>query len=172
MTKLKSTDGVRWAFMKKFDIMDRDEPTQVYLRRWRLIQTPWGALYLHRIFLRDTGAPHDHPFTFWSLILRGGYSEEVLHNVATQPQRQHYVRKRGSIHRMRLQDAHSIWEVFPGTWTLVLVGPRRRVWGFWHKVMGLPGQIQYSFKRHDLCQVVDCERPVLSLGHIHCQEHQ
>lgn len=73
----KSTEGIRWAFMKKYEIPDVEQPDKVYLRRWRVIQTPLFALYLHHILMPDGDRDlHDHPYPFASLILSGGYTEE------------------------------------------------------------------------------------------------
>jgi hypothetical protein len=73
----KSTEGIRWAFMKKYEIPDVEHPEKTYLRRWRIIQTPLFALYLHHILMPDGDRDlHDHPYPFASLILAGGYTEE------------------------------------------------------------------------------------------------
>jgi hypothetical protein len=124
---LRSSDGVRWALFKRFDISDS---RGVYLRRWRLIQTPLFSIYLHRIFMEDADrAPHDHPWNFWSLVLRGGYIERVLRpGTLTEYSGIH---TRWSVHRMSTALAHRIDYVYPGTLTLVVTGPRVREWYFW-----------------------------------------
>lgn len=48
----------------------------VYMRRWRFLNTPWFGIRLHHIIRSDYDRElHDHPFTFLSIILRGGYTE-------------------------------------------------------------------------------------------------
>jgi hypothetical protein len=121
----------KWAFMLREDIMDATYPDQVYLRRWRLIQMPLFGLYIHHIFLPDKDRdPHDHPWPFVTMILRGGYDERVYEN----PDRALTHLKiwdQFSVHRFRTSWAHQILTIRPNTFTLVLTGRRRRVWGFW-----------------------------------------
>jgi len=124
----------RWAFWKWFDIPDRNDPSQVYLRRLRVFQTPWLAMYVHWIFLPDGArAPHDHPWNFWSLILRGGYSEMFYPYPHVARDLHMHAREwnRWSWHKMPRESAHNILTLQPGTITLVFTGKRRRVWGFW-----------------------------------------
>lgn len=48
----------------------------LYMRRWRFISTPWFGVRLHHIVRSDNDRElHDHPFTFLSFILAGGYFE-------------------------------------------------------------------------------------------------
>jgi hypothetical protein len=50
----------------------------LHFRRWRLLATPWVSVYIHHIARSDEDKdPHNHPFAFRSLILKGGYSELV-----------------------------------------------------------------------------------------------
>lgn len=122
----------RWAFMKKFVIPDFDEPDMPYLIRWRVVQTPWFSFYVHRILLDDSGRePHDHPWTFGSFILWGGYTEKFL-----KPYHRGFyrtsIRSWGmfSWHKVHVDEFHSITDVKPNTISLVFTGPRRQVWGF------------------------------------------
>jgi hypothetical protein len=41
--------------------------------------------------------------------------------------------RRGSLRFRRAEHIHRVRDVQPNTWTLVLGGPRRRMWGFWKK---------------------------------------
>jgi hypothetical protein len=122
----------RWAFMKPFDIYAKDGSGVVYLHRLRIVQTPWFAVYLHDLNLPDSDRdPHDHPWSFWSVVLRGGYSEHWFPYPNTGFL--HYEEqtwKRWSLHRMGTEHAHSITTVEPRTKTLVFAGRRRRTWGF------------------------------------------
>ena len=145
--KLLGTDGTRWAFMKVFDIPDAIEPNKVDLRRWRLIQTPRFALYLHKINLPDRDRPmHDHPFNFWSFILKGGYSERlaITREVEqfTDPTIEYRRWPPMSFHKMPVGMCHNI-DVLHATptWSLVFVGRRQQDWGFI-----LPGQ---GWVQHD-----------------------
>lgn len=119
--------------MQWFDIPDARDIRFVYLRRLRIIQTPLFGLLLHFIYTPDLDQdPHDHPFNFVSVILRGGYTERVFKNV-----REHdfsYVRRRHlrfGVNVMPVRFAHQIDEMAPRTTTLVFAGRRQRDWGFW-----------------------------------------
>lgn len=133
----------RWAFMKWFDIPSKTRPGMVYLRRLRMIQTPWFGLYLHFIYEPDTDQhPHDHPWTFWSFIVRGEYCEERHERMA---HRDWYMERKfhtaRSLHKFALDWAHRITYIAPGTITLVAVGPRSRPnWGFWTSDGKVPWQ--------------------------------
>lgn len=130
--------GTKWAFWKWADIPDARDERRVYLRRLRILQTPWFALYLHFIFQSDKDRdPHDHPFAFRSLIVRGGYTERVwgLDNlngerwIAHHPVKRSW--KRFTIHKTSLHVAHMIDYLLPGTVTLVFCGPKVQDWGFY-----------------------------------------
>lgn len=107
----------------------RREDGRIYLDRWGF-ETPLGGIYLHHITAPDPGFDlHDHPWWFASLIVRGGYTEAVA-DVREWDYYQGRSWRRWSVHSIRLGECHRIVDVDPGTWTLVLRGPRVRVWGF------------------------------------------
>lgn len=142
------TDTPRWAFLSKFVIPDFRNPSRPYLTRWRILQTPWFGVYLHRIHLPDTDRHlHDHPWTFGSIVLRGGYIEELPVGadewIGSSETAAAMVRRPGgtfskfvrrgwlSVGFRRAEDLHRIDRLYrTPTWTLVLVGRRRRTWGF------------------------------------------
>lgn len=140
--KLTSTEGRRWAFMKRYDINDINDKSDLYMRRWRMIQTPWFGIYLHRIQRPDGDRYlHDHPWPFTSFILKGGYSEdwlspELLRRSPTVQGRprtwgQHRTHMAGSVTRVRRGEYHSIRHLYRvPTWTLVFVGRRGTDWGY------------------------------------------
>lgn len=119
----------RWAVMEGFQVAKDGRP---YLDRLRLVQTPLGSVYLHRIHRPDADRdPHDHPWWFASLVLSGAYDEAVWDDP-----RQRFVtrcRRRGrwSLRSLSRRQAHRITDVHGTLWTLVLTGPRRSSWGFW-----------------------------------------
>jgi hypothetical protein len=128
-----------WALWHRY-VIDRDGP---YITRLRIVQTPWFGIYLHRIHKPDQPIMHDHPWSFASLVLRGCYWERTAVGLAeaqmfalTNGEGRRLFRgklqKRGwlSIHRMRLAEFHTITHLAGSVWTLVVVGPRRRDWGF------------------------------------------
>jgi hypothetical protein len=130
----------RWAVLERVDAPDVENPNRNVMVRWRLVQTPWLGICLHRLDTPDRRTTlHDHPWPFVSIILRGGYTEEI--GIRTGRDRRGLIVGRrlrswrtGSVHRMRRTDAHTItWLHRTPTWTLMLVGPRapEPSWGYW-----------------------------------------
>lgn len=118
----------RWKVLSRFVIGKQDNPM---MTRWRVIQTPWFGLYVHFIYREDLDpVPHDHPWVFWRMVLRGGYMERYF----TDPQ---YGRADLRVQtpwrpsRVPVEHAHRITHVEPKTTTLVIVGPKHHAWGFW-----------------------------------------
>lgn len=133
------------------DITDHDTG-EVYLRRWFIYprrpenNKNIGRLYLHKFYNGDNSRdPHDHPWPFRSLILKGGYYEHRLNpryrpdGYYSKTTRKWYgpwsVLKRGA------RWVHAV-EIIPGqpAWTLFHTGPKERHWGFhtkdgwcWHR---------------------------------------
>lgn len=123
------TSSPRWAILQhQFDLVQRATGL-VYLRRWWIIKTPWFGIILHRMDAPDARPElHDHPFGFLSIVLRGGYIERRLRPRESTIDETHRVR---FVNRVRPFDAHSIRRLLSvPTWTLLLVGPYRRTWGF------------------------------------------
>ncbi len=109
--------GSRWALWR-WSIVDSD-----YIRRLHVFKTPWFALCVH--FLRTPDPEpylHDHPVTFLSLIVRGGYVEN-RNGVSTRRRWFNWVRANPN-------DRHTITHVDPGTVTVAFMGPKTREWGF------------------------------------------
>ncbi len=123
--KLANNRSPRWAFMERFEIPDLDVPERNYLTRWRLVQTPWFGIYLHRMDGPDSRPTlHDHPWPFVSFVLRGGYDEVQKYTLPTG-------RAVNRVNVKRATDLHYIWRLHRDpTWTLMLVGRRRRDWGY------------------------------------------
>lgn len=49
----------------------------LHFQRWRIVQTPWFSIYIHRIFREDEDQHcHSHPWSFVSFILNGSYTEK------------------------------------------------------------------------------------------------
>lgn len=134
----------RWAFNERFLIGTQENPM---LERWRLISTPWFGIYIHFIFREDLDRHmHDHPWHFWSFVLKGSYTEHLSRRpgdtiVETK------VHRRFSLHGFPLHWAHKISFVKPGTVTLVFVGPKVREWGFF--VDGPAGDTWTSWQKYN-----------------------
>lgn len=99
-----------------------------YMKRF-LIKSPWGCLRFHRILRADAGRDlHDHPFDFTSVILWGGYTEEMERLNGDRVKRNF---RRGEIVRREAEQAHTLSAVLPGTLTFVIGGKKRKEWGFY-----------------------------------------
>lgn len=135
LTQVKVTGkrSPRWAFWSKMLI-----PCQSgiqYLARLRIIQTPWFGVYLHDIYEPDGDRdPHNHPWKFISIVLRGYYIERVYSDPGGDFGRHQkfVVRRHGrfSAHKMGTTSAHRIVKAAPGLKTLILTGKRQSGWGF------------------------------------------
>jgi len=134
-----------------------NDPDRTHVTRWQLIITPWFGLHLDRIDGPDPrltrsqpwpydlqSAPrrrlHNHPRPCVSLVLRGGYDEEVgirdpEDRTAPIIGRASRTWRSGSVHVRRTTDAHVITRLHRmPTWTLVLAGRRpsdAACWGYW-----------------------------------------
>src|SRR5213075_3275158 len=127
--RLANGRNPEWAFMDRFDAPNYDDDG-TYLTRWRVLQTPWFGIYVHRYQGPDPRATlHDHPWPFLSFILRGGYVERRLDPATMTVDERRYVHP---FNYLRATDAHSIIGLLRDpTWTLLLVGRRVRTWGYW-----------------------------------------
>lgn len=147
----------------------------VYLRRYRIFGWLPGdapkrcSLYLHHFVRSDEDRElHNHPWAWAvSLILAGGYQEELIHSTnlldSPLPRRRFrrlatYLvhRKPGRLNFLRGDTFHRVASI-PSeeggeaatreTWTLFLCGPKRSGWGFltqagftpWRKFMEQKG---------------------------------
>lgn len=92
--------------------------------RYTLLRTRWGNVYLHRLrALKEPPECHDHPWSFVTFILWGGYNE---YHAGTWTWR-----RPGSILFRPAEFSHNV--VTRGTaWSIVVVSRKRRDWGF-HK---------------------------------------
>lgn len=112
----------RWKLFEKTKVGDPDNPLII---RYHLFRCPWFGIWIHKMLRSDHDrALHDHPFSFISFILKGGYSEVTDIGILDHTPGDVLVRPAEWRHRVVLE---------PGkfSWNLLLVGRRRRLWGFW-----------------------------------------
>lgn len=123
----------------------------LYMERWIIVprRKPDGChVRLHHICTEDQDRHlHDHPFSFGSLVLTGGYIEARpvtrspcflgadLETLDLLPfpyeEVRQELRKAGSFAYRHACDRHRIVWVQENTWTLVFAGPLRQWWGFY-----------------------------------------
>lgn len=144
----------KFVFFSMADIPHARDDKRLYLRRLRLVATPWGGIYLHWIYLPDDDRdPHDHPWRFTSIVLRGAYNEIVYRQRGGYLRGDSYTshrRARWSRHVMPLHLAHRIEWVAPKTLTLVIVGRKQKEWGFWTPTGWVPWSVYNNTKYNEL----------------------
>lgn len=133
------------------------EPLPGYMDRWWLVKPGgfWNMLLppmrFHHILREDNDRhPHDHPWAFRSLILKGGYLEELLTPLFSRTRHpiesyfcghiagpveplwgDTFSRRAGTSHSFNLGDYHRITAVTKGgVLTLVILGEKQTHWGF------------------------------------------
>lgn len=119
MIKHKRTykSGSIWAFWRWTDVDSE------YITRLHIVKTPWFAVCMHWINKPDPEPfLHDHPVSFLSLILRGGYNENRNGIIEC--------RTLWNFIRASDNDKHSIIDILPNTVTICFMGPKTREWGF------------------------------------------
>jgi hypothetical protein len=95
---------------------------------------PWLGIRVHHIQSSDDRVPHDHPWTFVTWILRGGYTE-------VKPQRwvgglpggysRHRTYRAGSIRMVRAKQFHYLLlDQGVDAWTLFFTFRKVQGWGF------------------------------------------
>lgn len=117
MSARKYKSGTIWCFWRWTEVDSE------YIVRLHVVKTPSFAVCVHWIKKPDPEPFfHDHPVTFLSLILRGGYGE--MRNGVRRFHRWF------NFLRATPEDRHTITDVLPGTVTLCFMGPKTREWGF------------------------------------------
>lgn len=109
-------------------IPDRLNPDAPYLIRHYLLggeNHKWFCLVLHEFMCSDPTDLHDHPFPFWSWILSGSYREWTEWGDFLRLPGDFLYRWPRFRHRIELPALRT-----EPTFTLVLLGPRTRDWGF------------------------------------------
>lgn len=92
--------------------------------RYQLFRSKWCNVYLHQLDAPNwhpTGC-HDHPWSFVTILLKGGYLEHSGGD---------YTRRwPGMILYRRAEHLHDVITPYGRSWSLVVTGPKRRDWGF------------------------------------------
>lgn len=90
--------------------------------RWILLDTRWFSIYLHYLDAKQWHPQcHDHPWWFVALILCGGYWERANGRTIW----------RGPLSLLYRPATFTHNVMTPTTnWSIILVGPRTRKWGF------------------------------------------
>lgn len=118
---------IRKYFLVKEILSQKGE---LHFRRYRLLDANLFKICIHQICRSDAdNDPHDHPFDFTSLILKGSYTEMVL----TPPnwdKPEHHTYSAGNIVSHKAEDAHKLSLNSKEVWTLVFMSKKLRNWGY------------------------------------------
>jgi hypothetical protein len=155
---------------------DGGEDTGPYLVRWA-INTRFGGVKLHHFLRSDEDRDlHDHPWSFLSIILWGGYWEHVAGPTVPDPDHccslcvehspapgRHCALNEGRRTTIRTWygPGSILWRPAPSVhrvelregrtaWTLVFTGPKRREWGF-HTICGFIPWPRYARAKQEGC---------------------
>lgn len=121
-------------------IMDRTG-TRPYMHRYYLLfkdkinefdegpKLPFNIM-LHHIVLSDQDGFHDHPWWYFTLILKGGYIEETPDGIRWRGPGHFRISSPKSLHKLRLPNILHGDPADDGAWTLFIKGPKVREWGF------------------------------------------
>lgn len=110
----------------------KDQAGNLVFRRWALLTTRWFSVYLHGMYDKrgDRDAHcHDHPWSFWGIVLWGGYFQ-VTHDTKTYKHRRlglgslFHMPAAGRYHRILSLNRDK-------SFSLVFASARKRLWGYW-----------------------------------------
>lgn len=103
---------------------------ELHFQRYRLLETPWLRIYIHKILVSDYDAHfHDHPWDFRSHILKGSYQEDCTYH-PNHLAIHSGVYKAGDTITHDARDSHQLTLQTPVVWTLVVAWGRYRKWGY------------------------------------------
>jgi hypothetical protein len=92
--------------------------------RYQIVKSRWFNVYLHQLDAPEwhpVGC-HDHPWSFVTILLKGGYLEHHEEN---------YIRRYpGEILYRPASWTHDVITPFGRSWSLVITGPKKNNWGF------------------------------------------
>lgn len=97
------------------------DPKCPYMRRWVLNLGLFSIRLHHWLRGDDPRHMHDHPWWWFSLVLKG-----ILIDVTESGEE---MLPPGSLRYHPALHKHTVKT--NGCWTLLLTGPERRIWGFW-----------------------------------------
>lgn len=113
---------------------------QPYMMRYIFFKSKYLSIYFHRFLESDQGNPHDHPWDFYTFVLKKGYKERLFQKKGDHGtyQEKTVIRKPGSIayrpaesvHLVVVDKTRTLEEIEDAPLTMCIMLRRRRVWGF------------------------------------------
>jgi len=121
---------------RKRIILDRESKEPYLIRYYYQNFRPYCRIVLHRILRSDVEGLHDHPWPANTFILSGGYWESLQKkrssnevNKVWRPAGHHGQFGANYYHRLELDHVKAGGD----TWTLFMMGPKEKDWGFLDK---------------------------------------
>ncbi len=154
---IKLDNLVEWLFSRKLykkKIIYRHDKDP-YMIRYTLLTCKWFSIKIHKILLSDYDCHHDHPWSFITFILKGGYVEHRTKwvRISDMPNgsiyQKHIIDLEGERVGLQSSRLYSRWsllyrtaeythqlEIHQPVWTFVITFKKVRQWGFWTKLSG------------------------------------
>lgn len=115
---------------------------EVYLIRYSIFTCKYFSIKIHKILKSDDACLHDHPWSFITFILKGGYVEHTPEGTK--------IRSRFSLLYRPAKWSHRL-EIHQTAWTLVFTSKYKRQWGFWTP-RGWEHWTKYRSTGQDICE--------------------
>lgn len=119
------------AKVEKFQIRWKEalgRPECPYMYRWAFIFFGYSIRVHKWIRSDDKRFMHDHPWSFVTFVLKGGYTDVSLDKDGKEVRQ---VLKAGSVQYRAAEHKHYVDVPVGGAWTLLFTGAHKRKWGFW-----------------------------------------
>jgi hypothetical protein len=123
------------------------------MTRYFLVRFESWALFLHHFHRSDLDEFHDHPWTFITFLVSGGYWEHVQTDDDTRLSARMW-RRRFSLLYRPAEFQHFI-EIEKPTWTIVLRFRERREWGFTKNGVWTWWRKFEDLKSRSICEELD-----------------
>lgn len=125
-TPMQKSDEERtrflWMRITTLRVKYVNNESPIYLIRYSIFSCFLFSIKLHRILMSDDDCMHDHPWSFISIILRGGYVEHTPKGKKLYGAGSILWRPTPSVHKL---------EIFQPATTLVITFRKVREWGFY-----------------------------------------
>lgn len=96
-------------------------PEKPYAKRWIVDFGIFSIRLHHWLYSDDLRAPHDHPYSFFTIVLWGSYIDLSDKNDKLNT---------GSVRYRHATHRHCV-QIDKPCWTLLFTGPENRRWGFY-----------------------------------------
>lgn len=145
----------------------RNDQLVVNIVRYYILKLPFMEVYLHQFFESDDDILHNHPWSFLTLFLAGGYTEELARRKKRVLSAWRLVFREASFkHRVLMADGNR-----GKTWTCVIAGRRGKIWSFFDRYSGekmtpeeYAVQRKYTLKTNDDFEITGVIFPKLKDG--------